>query len=112
MNPRTRPTEWIAAVAGIVSAVLLYRTNHDTAALAAAIGGLLPAVITALAQAVPALHRFRPAEVGTAVAGVVGALILWSNNHDTAALSSAIFAAVPVIVTAFVVAKAGRATTT
>lgn len=48
MNPTDRPTEWVTAVVGILTAVVLWSTDKNTAALVTAIGGFLPALVTAI----------------------------------------------------------------
>ena len=47
VTPSARPTEWTTAVVGLVSAMLLFYADRDVAALAAAVGGALPTIVTA-----------------------------------------------------------------
>lgn len=51
MGPTTRPTEWVTAVVGIATALLLWSSDHNTAALITAIGSFVPALITAIVNA-------------------------------------------------------------
>lgn len=45
--PVERPTEWTVGVVMLASAVLMWSTNHDTAALIAVGAAVLPAFVTA-----------------------------------------------------------------
>jgi hypothetical protein len=47
-SPAARPTEWIAAVAGLVTAVVAYLNDRDVAALVAVATGSLPTIVTAV----------------------------------------------------------------
>jgi hypothetical protein len=48
--PSDRPTEWTTAIVGIVTAVVMFTTNHDTAGFVSAIGGFVPGLITLLVE--------------------------------------------------------------
>jgi hypothetical protein len=48
--PSSRPTEWTAALVGIVGAVILWQTNHDTAALVSTVGAVLPGLVTLIVE--------------------------------------------------------------
>jgi len=101
--PTERPAEWVAAVVGLFVAGSAYLGDRNVAAIAAAVLAFLPAVITAAGARWPAFGRFRPTEVATAIAGIVAAVILFTDNRDTAALFSSIQALVPALVTVLVV---------
>jgi len=45
-SPADRPTEWVTAIVGVVTAIVAFTTNHDQLALVSAVGGLLPTLIT------------------------------------------------------------------
>lgn len=51
ITPVERPTEWTTAVVMLVLAVLAYQTDHDTAALLAVAGAVLPVIVTAIVTA-------------------------------------------------------------
>lgn len=99
MNPRTRPAEWATALTALVVAVIMFLGNRDLVALVAVIAAVVPAIITAIASRVPALARLRPTEVATALAGLIAAFVLFNGNHDAAALTAALTAFLPTIVT-------------
>ena len=45
-SPADRPTEWITAIVGLLTAVIAFTTNHDQLALVSAVGGVLPTLVT------------------------------------------------------------------
>lgn len=100
-GPSTRPAEWTVAVVGVVTAILAYQANHDTAVLTAAVLGALPVLLTAIFVAVHFPAKYHPTEVVTAVVGVITAIVLYSQNHDVAGLNAALMAFVPALITIF-----------
>jgi len=105
MTPSDRPTEWTTAVVGLVAAAWAFVTGHDFIALAAAIGAFVPTLVTAVATHFPRFARLRPAEIGSAVAGIAAAVVLYSGNRDLAALTSGILAFLPALATLLVTTK-------
>jgi hypothetical protein len=100
ISPMFRPAEWTTAVTSLVAAIILFTQDYDYAALAAAVGVFLPPIITAIVTHYPELARFRPTEVVTAISGLAAALVLFVNDRDAAALTAAMIAFVPAIMTA------------
>jgi hypothetical protein len=49
VTPVVRPTEWTVGVAMLITAVLAWQTDHDTAALVAVGAAVLPTLVTAVA---------------------------------------------------------------
>lgn len=45
-GPVDRPTEWVTAIVGIVTAIVAFNTDHNYAGVVSAIGAFLPTLIT------------------------------------------------------------------
>jgi peptidoglycan/LPS O-acetylase OafA/YrhL len=105
VTPADKPMEWTAALIGLGTAIAAFLSGHDYIALAAGIGGTVPVLVTALATYFPRFARLRPAEIASAIAGIIAAVVLYAGNRDLAALTSGILAFVPALATLLVAAK-------